>query len=644
MGGQGNLGKDGKTVQECCVDFTERKKEEKLRRQYQLLSEATTDIILFIRHGDGRILEANEAAIKSYGYTREELLSLSIFDLRHRDQNPFVSAQMKEADSSGIRFEALHRRKDGSEFPVEVRSQGTTIGRERILLSIIRDITERKRAEKALLESRRKLSILNQIANIFLTIDHDQMFGEVLQIVLDATESKNGAFGYMDERGSFVVPSASEEVRGEDRIRDGQIIPPKESWVKIWGKTLIDGKSFCSNEPLQVPEGHIPILRALGVPIVYQGKTIGAFCVANKLEAYGTEERELLESIANFVAPVLNARMQRDKQEADRKSIEGELRQSEERYRQLVELSPEAIFVHIDGKFAYVNPEAVKLFNLSGPEDALGKSVFDFYHADYHEVVRDRMRRILERGNPIEPIEQKYVRPDGQVIDVEVKGAPITYKGAQGILTVARDISEHNRAKEALRKSGEKFRDLYDNAPLGYHEYGAEGRIAGVNRTELEMLGYTAEEMIGQPVWMFNVEEALARQQILDKLAGTLPPARNLERNYRKKDGTVLPVLIEDRLILDEKGGIKGIRCTVQDITERKRMEDTLRQTNETLQGLIQALPLAVVSLDLEKRLSCGILRQSASLAGPRGKCSACLSRPFRGTCGKSLKDCLRGN
>ena len=130
MKGKGNLGKARKTIRECSGDSTECEREENLRRQYQLLSEATTDIILFVRHGDGRILEANEAAIESYGYTREELLSLTIFDLRHRDQNTFVSAQMREADSSGIRFEALHRRKDGSEFPVEIRSQGTPLGSE----------------------------------------------------------------------------------------------------------------------------------------------------------------------------------------------------------------------------------------------------------------------------------------------------------------------------------------------------------------------------------------------------------------------------------------------------------------------------------------------------------------------------------
>jgi PAS domain S-box-containing protein len=144
-------------------------------------------------------------------------------------------------------------------------------------------------------------------------------------------------------------------------------------------------------------------------------------------------------------------------------------------------------------------------------------------------------------------------------------------------------FSEHKRAEEALQESEMRFRDLYDNAPLGYHEYDHEGRITNVNRRDLEMLGYTAEEMIGQFMWKFNVEEEIAQQQILEKLAGTRPPGRNLERTYRRKDGTTFPVLIEDRLILDGKGGIKGIRCTIQDITDRKRAEKEMADLQEQL-------------------------------------------------------------
>ena len=81
----------------------------------------------------------------------------------------------------------------------------------------------------------------------------------------------------------------------------------------------------------------------------------------------------------------------------------------------------------------------------------------------------------------------------------------------------------------------------YNDAPVGYHEFDIEGRITSVNRTELEMLGYTLEEMIGQFVWKFIIEEEMARQKVLDKLAGVIPPSRSLERTYRRKDGTTFP-------------------------------------------------------------------------------------------------------
>jgi len=108
-----------------------------------------------------------------------------------------------------------------------------------------------------------------------------------------------------------------------------------------------------------------------------------------------------------------------------------------------------------------------------------------------------------------------------------------------------------------------------------------------VNQTDVEMLGYTREEMIGQYIWKFNVGEEIAREQVLAKLAGKLPPGRELERTYRRKDGTTFPVLIEDRLIRDEKGQIKGIRCIIQDITERKKAE---AEREKLIQELQEAL------------------------------------------------------
>jgi two-component system cell cycle sensor histidine kinase/response regulator CckA len=141
--------------------------------------------------------------------------------------------------------------------------------------------------------------------------------------------------------------------------------------------------------------------------------------------------------------------------------------------------------------------------------------------------------------------------------------------------------SERKRAVEALRQIEERFRQIYDEAPVGYHELDKEGRIIRVNRRELEMLGYKEEELLGRPVWKFVVEEEMTRQVIMAKIAGDVSFHETFERTYRRKDGTTLPVLIEDRVIRDKKGRITGIRSMIEDITERRRAEEALKKSEE---------------------------------------------------------------
>ena len=124
-----------------------RAESEALLRRYELIVGDSRDIILFMDAQSGSILEANQAAIEAYGYSRAELLGLTIRDLRVASAE-LVSSQMAEADAQGLLFETVHRRRDDSEFPVEVSSRGTTIGDTRTLVSVVRDITERKRTEE----------------------------------------------------------------------------------------------------------------------------------------------------------------------------------------------------------------------------------------------------------------------------------------------------------------------------------------------------------------------------------------------------------------------------------------------------------------------------------------------------------------
>lgn len=134
-----------------------------------------------------------------------------------------------------------------------------------------------------------------------------------------------------------------------------------------------------------------------------------------------------------------------------------------------------------------------------------------------------------------------------------------------------------------IRESEERFRRLFDEAPVGYHEVNKEGAITNVNHTELEMLGYTAEEMIGQPVWKFTAGPDTIRRIFEAKIAGDLPPGQAFEYTYCRKNGTTLDVLAEDRLLKDRNEKIAGIRTTIQDITKLKQAEEKLASLQKQL-------------------------------------------------------------
>ena len=144
---------------------------------------------------------------------------------------------------------------------------------------------------------------------------------------------------------------------------------------------------------------------------------------------------------------------------------------------------------------------------------------------------------------------------------------------------MTRDLAGRKRAEEALIESERRFRDLFYDAPVGYHELDIEGRITCVNTTELLMLGYSSEEMIGHHVWDFIGEAEIARKTFAEKLAG-IKSLRNVERSFRRKDGTFMEVQLDDQMLKDPSGRMIGIRATMLDITERKRIDEELK-TNE---------------------------------------------------------------
>jgi PAS domain S-box-containing protein len=142
---------------------------------------------------------------------------------------------------------------------------------------------------------------------------------------------------------------------------------------------------------------------------------------------------------------------------------------------------------------------------------------------------------------------------------------------------------ERQRAEASLVSSREEFKDLFDNAPVGFHEVDAEGRLVRVNYTELKMQGYTAGELLGQFVWKLSADGEAARQNVLAILREKRPAPQNVAQMFRRKDGSTFPVMLNARLLRREDGAIAGIRSAIQDITGIKETEAKLEQAHKEL-------------------------------------------------------------
>ncbi|MDD2799220.1 MAG: PAS domain S-box protein [Bacteroidales bacterium] len=168
------------------------------------------------------------------------------------------------------------------------------------------------------------------------------------------------------------------------------------------------------------------------------------------------------------------------------------------------------------------------------------------------------------------------------------------------LIGTIRDISELEDAQLEVTQSREEFKELFDKAPIGYHEIDTEGRFVRINEAELEMFGYSYEEMIGKPFWEFVVDSEASQDAISRKITNGLISDSSYERTICRKDGTHKFVLVQDRLLKDSEGKIKGIQSTLQDITERKKQEDILKVSEMQLKAAQHLAKIGNWELDLQ--------------------------------------------
>ena len=137
------------------------------------------------------------------------------------------------------------------------------------------------------------------------------------------------------------------------------------------------------------------------------------------------------------------------------------LKEREERYRSLVEASPMPIAVHCEGRVVYANQATADLVGAASPSDMVGTQIMDYVHPDDHEVVRQRMRQVVEEGRPVPVLGERFVRLDGEVIEVEVAAIPILFEGRPASQVVVRDVTAHKRAEQAAQARSEELGRLF---------------------------------------------------------------------------------------------------------------------------------------------------------------------------------------
>jgi anti-anti-sigma regulatory factor len=168
-------------------------------------------------------------------------------------------------------------------------------------------------------------AVVSKLLGILIGSSEDAMYGDVLDLVRTAFGSRFGFFGYIDEESSLVCPSMTREIFDACQVENKSIVFPRSSWGGLWGRILIEKKALYKNTSHRVPAGHLPLHRSLGAPILYRDELLGSIHVANREDDYTDRDLQLMETIVSIIAPVLSARLERDRQDAKRRAAEASI-------------------------------------------------------------------------------------------------------------------------------------------------------------------------------------------------------------------------------------------------------------------------------------------------------------------------------
>jgi PAS domain S-box-containing protein len=276
-------------------------------------------------------------------------------------------------------------------------------------------------------------------------------------------------------------------------------------------------------------------------------------------------------------------------------SADEALAHSEERYRRLVDACPEPIVVHAGGRIRFVNPAALALLGVETPDEVLGRAVMDFVHPDYRTVVGERMRKMEETGGPAYLLEEKIVRPDGSVRDVEIAGAPVVFEGERAIQLVGRDVTARREAEEERRRLEARVREARRRESLLRLAEGVAYQLSELSAALLD----TVDASLARPGSRRRTEEVV--------------PIRRVGLRMVQLTEQLLGFVGKDRA----EASAVNLSALVLELSDR--LEGELGPDVQLSYDLPVDLPNARVDSRRMRRIVAGLVRNAADALGPSG-------------------------